>query len=112
MDDFKIPEDMQAVGQRVQTMTERGFPVSEVDVIKEALKDGLQSIVDERMEGNYYYVRWDSDFNGLSIFDAVNDLVGEIKPQDGQANFIEQFKDNAEQVWLLLDQETGKFVGR
>jgi hypothetical protein len=52
MDMQKIPEDMQDVRDRVALMAGRGFPVSEEDVIKEALKAGFQSIVDEKMDGH------------------------------------------------------------
>ena len=58
MNEHSIPEDMTQVADRVALMAARGFPVNEDDVIKEALKLGFQDIVDERMEGNYYTVRW------------------------------------------------------
>lgn len=112
MDDSQIPEDMAAVAARVQLMTDRGFPVSTDDVIREALKAGLQAIVNERMEGNYYYVRWDEQFWGLDVLDLVDELVGQVQPKSKQSNFIEQFKADADQVWFDFDQTAGSFIGR
>ncbi|GAK30097.1 hypothetical protein WOSG25_011940 [Weissella oryzae SG25] len=112
MDESQIPEDMTAVAARVQMMTDRGFPVSTDDVIKETLKAGLQAIVDERMEGNYYYVRWDEKFWGLDVLDLVDELVGQVQPISEQDNFIDQFKENADQVWFYFDKAAGNFIGR
>ena len=113
MDDTKLPEDMEAVLERVDLMTKRGFPVSVDDVIKETLKAGVQSIVDERMEGNYYAVRWNDNFTAFDLFDSINnDAVGEIKAADANVDYIEQFKLNSEVLWFTLDQQIGKLLGR
>ena len=112
MDDQKIPEDMTQVAERVALMTERGFPVAEEDVIKEALRAGFQSIVDERLDGNYYTVRWDEEFNALQMYDLDNAFVGEVKPDDGRPSYVDQFKQDAMGVWFTLDRAVGKVIGR
>lgn len=112
MDMQKIPEDMQDVRARVALMAGRGFPVSEEDVIKEALKAGFQSIVDEKMDGNYYTVRWDESFNALQVFGMDNELIGSAVPKEGSASFIEQFEVNATNTWYALDKDALKIIGR
>ena len=112
MNEGSIPEDMTQVADRVALMAARGFPVSEDDVIKEALKLGFQDIIDERMEGNYFTVRWDEDFRALQVFGIGNAYEGEAKPEDEQPSYIDQFKANAMNVWLALDRAASKIIGR
>lgn len=112
MDTEKIPEDMQDVRDRVALMAGRGFTVSEEDVIKEALKAGFQSIVDEKMDGNYYTVRWDEKFNALQILGMDNELVGSAVPKEAGPDFIKQFEANATNTWYALDKEALKVIGR
>ena len=112
MNTEKIPEDMQDVRDRVSLMAGRGFTVSEEDVIKEALKAGFQSIVDEKMDGNYYTVRWDENFNALQILGMDNELVGSAVPKEGESDFIKQFETNATNTWYALDKAALKVVGR
>ncbi|MDR3190745.1 MAG: hypothetical protein LBT80_05990 [Lactobacillaceae bacterium] len=112
MDTNKIPETMEEVDAQVALMSERGFPVTQDDVIKEALKAGFQDIVDERMEGSYYSVRWDAEFKALEVYNFDTGLVGRAVPADGGADFIAQFKANAMGVWFTLDKEAGKIIGR
>lgn len=112
MNEHSLPEDMTQVADRVALMAARGFPVSEDDVIKEALKLGFQDIVDERMEGNYYTVRWDEEFNALQVFGIENSFEGEAKPEEGKPSFIEQFKANSMNAWLALDRAASKIIGR
>ena len=112
MDESRIPEDMAEVQERVAVMTERGFPVKVDDVIKESLKLGLQDIVDERMEGNYYTIRWDENYFGLQLFGIDNEVIGIVKPAEGKSDYVAQFKENAANVWFQLDTEVGKIIGR
>jgi hypothetical protein len=112
MDDAKIPEDMEQVRDRVAVMASRGFPVAEDDVIKEALKLGFQDIVDERMEGNYFTVRWDEDFRALQVYGLASAYEGEAKPEDDKPSYVEQFKMNAMDVWFQLDRAASKIIGR
>ncbi|WP_057788775.1 hypothetical protein [Weissella minor] len=112
MADQKIPQDMQEVADQVTLMQARGFDVSETDVIREALKAGFQAIVDDRMDGNYDTVRWDDEFFALQIVSFGDELEGEAKPAEGEADFVEQFKVNANQVWFKLDNVAAKVIGR
>ena len=112
MNTQKIPEDMQDVRDRVDLMAGRGFPVSEEDVIKEALKKGFQSIVDEKMDGNYYTVRWDEAFHDLQVLVIDNELVGSAKPKADGPDFIKQFKTNATNTWFVLDKDALAIIGR
>lgn len=112
MDTQKIPEDMQDVRDRVALMAGRGFTVSEEDVIKEALKLGFQSIVDEKMDDNYYTVRWDESFHDLQVLGIDNELVGSATPKDDGPDFIKQFEINATNTWFTLDKEALAIIGR
>lgn len=112
VDEFKIPEDMEQVRDRVAVMAGRGFPVEEDDVIKEALKLGFQDIVDERMEGNYFTVRWDEDFRALQVYGLASAYEGEAKPEDDKPSYVEQFKKNAMDVWFQLDRAASQIIGR
>jgi len=113
MDDLnKIPETMEEVQARVTAMTQAGFPVSEDDVIKEAIKNGFQSLMDERMEGHYYTIHWNSEFTALDVFGSAEEMVGSALPEKGQASWVDQFKANADFTWFNLDKAAGKLIGR
>ena len=85
---------------------------SQEDVIKEALKKGFQSIVDEKMDGNYYTVRWDEAFHDLQVLGIDNELVGSAKPKADGPDFIKQFKINATNTWFVLDKDALAIIGR
>ncbi|MCM0582008.1 hypothetical protein H9L19_03880 [Weissella diestrammenae] len=108
----RIPESMTEVMDQVDQMTRAGFPVKVDDVVKEALKNGFQSLLDERMDGHYYSVHWDSAFEALDVFGSGEELVGQAKPAPDQDSWITQFKTNADVVWFNLDRAAGKLIGR
>ncbi|MBM7616900.1 hypothetical protein JOC36_000433 [Weissella uvarum] len=108
----KIPQDMQEVNDQVTLMQARGFDVTPEDVIQEALKLGFQSIVDDRLDGNYDTVRWDADLNALQLVGFDDELEGETKPAEGEPSFVEQFKENPSRLWFKLDNEAGRIIGR
>lgn len=112
MAEQKVPEDMQEVEDQVVLMRARGFEVSEDDVIREALKNGFQALVDDRLDGNYDTVRWDDDLKGLQIVSFDDTVEGEIRPAEDEASFIDQFKTDASKVWFKLDDAAGKIIGR
>lgn len=108
----KIPETMEAVEVRVAMMKQVGFPVAVDDVIKEAIKDGLQALLDEQMSGHYYTVHWDVNFKSLEVIGFGDEHVGDIEPEAGQPAWIDQFKTNTDMFWFNLDTAVSQLVGR
>ncbi|AVH75305.1 hypothetical protein [Weissella koreensis] len=108
----KIPETMEEVQTQVVMMQQTGFEVAEEDVIKESIKNGFQSLLDERMSGHYYTVHWNPAFTGLDVIGFGEEQIGLVEPVDNQLSWVEQFRANADAMWFNLDEAAGKLIGR
>lgn len=112
MDEHMIPENMNDVRDRVVLMQARGFEVTEDDVIKEALRNGFQDIIDDRADGAYFTIRWDETFTELWVVGMDSELEGKATPNEKFGSFVTQFKENASDVWFALDAASRKIIGR
>ena len=112
MDEHTIPENMSDVRDRVILMQARGFDVTEDDVIREALRAGFQDIVDYRADGAYFTIRWDDTFTELWILGVDSEIEGKAVPGEKYNSFVEQFKNDASEVWFALDSAARKAIGR
>ncbi|WP_243690831.1 hypothetical protein [Oenococcus oeni] len=55
MNEDKIPETIQDIKERAALMKSRGFSIGEEQVMSQAIKDGLQAIVNDLMDGEIFY---------------------------------------------------------
>lgn len=109
MNNNEIPVNLEEVKNQVSLMKEQGFPVTDDDVIEDALLRGLQNLIDIRTDGHYYTVHWtpDKTFEIRGIGAVVE---GHIQPK--RDNFVDDFKNNAPLLWDYLGDQASIIVGR
>ena len=110
MDNNKIPENLEEVQNQITLMKERGFEVSEDDVIRDSLLRGLQNLVDIRSDGHYYTVHWTPE-NSFEMRGIGAVVEGHIEPKTDK-NFVEEFKENSPLLWDYLGNQAAKIIGR
>ncbi len=103
----EIPQSMDDVVMQVAQRKLHGEEVTEDAVIKTAVRDILQALFDEALEGHYDDVKWSGD--DLVVTDIMGQPVGTVSPQG--ENFISDFRQNADALVLRLEDETSKLVG-
>lgn len=103
----EIPQSMDDVVMQVAQRKLHGEEVTEDAVIKTAVRDILQALFDEALEGHYDDVKWSGD--DLVVTDIMGQPVGTVSPQG--ESFISDFRQNADVLVLRLEDETSKLVG-
>ena len=103
----EIPQSMDDVVMQVAQRKLHGEEVTEDAVIKTAVRDILQALFDEAVEGHYDDVKWSGD--DLVVTDIMGQPVGTVSPQG--ESFISDFRQNADALVLRLEDETSKLVG-
>ena len=103
----EIPQSMDDVVMQVAQRKLHGEEVTEDAVIKTAVRDILQALFDEALEGHYDDVKWSGD--DLVVTDIMGQPVGTVSPQG--ENFISDFRQNADALVLRLEDEPSKLVG-
>ena len=103
----EIPQSMDDVVMQVAQRKLHGEEVTEDAVIKTAVRDILQALFDEALEGHYDNVKWSGD--DLVVTDIMGQPVGTVSPQG--ESFISDFRQNADALVLRLEDETSKLVG-
>ncbi|HJA21931.1 hypothetical protein [Limosilactobacillus panis] len=103
----EIPQSMDDVVMQVAQRKLHGEEVTEDAVIKTAVRDILQALFDEALEGHYDDVKWSGD--DLVVTDIMGQPVGTVSPQG--ESFISDFRQNADALVLRLEDETSKLVG-
>lgn len=109
MDENKVPMTLEAVKDRVTLMDARGFKITEDEVIDQSIKEGLQAIVDELLDGEYFTVQLVNP-KTFDILGIKGDLEGKILAKG--SSFVQDFKDNADRLWDSLWSQADKIVGR
>lgn len=103
----EIPQSMDDVVMQVAQRKLHGENVTEDEVIHQAVRDILQALFDEALEGHYDDVKWSAD--KLEVTDFMGAKVGEIGPQG--TSFITDFRENTDALILRLEAETARLVG-
>lgn len=103
----EIPQSMDDVVMQVAQRKLHGENVTEDAVIKTAVRDILQALFDEALEGHYDDVKWSA--NNLVVTDIMGQPVGTVSPQSD--SFITDFRHNADALVLRLEEQTTKLVG-
>lgn len=103
----EIPQSMDEVVMQVAQRKLHGENVTEDEVIKNAVRDILQALFDEALEGHYDDVNWSG--RDLAVTDIMGKLVGKVSPAGD--SFIADFRQNADELVLRLEEKTTKLVG-
>lgn len=104
---IQIPENMEEVAMKIAQYQVHGQHLEMDDVIKDAVRDTLQEFMDEALEGHYDDVAWVGE--DLVVTDIMGEKVGSASPI--HANFIEDFKADANELVLRLEQQAAQIVG-
>lgn len=103
-----VPENMHEVQEKLNYLIEKGNETSEEKVIREAVLENSQQILDGDLEGPYWKVAWQTEDKRLVVFDIMNKEVGTIPSLS--ASFIEDFRHNAPHLIRYLAEEIQKIV--
>lgn len=96
MDSMDVADDYQEVKDQVAILNARGANVTEEQVIERTLLRGLEQIMDYRMDGTFYNVKW-NDKKELEIYDVYHELAGTIAPKG--TSLVEDFKQDDQGLW-------------
>lgn len=103
-----VPENMYEVEQRLNHFKEKGESITEEEVIRQAVLDNSQQILDGDLEGPYWKVKWQLEDQTLAIFDIMNKQVGTVDSLSG--SFIADFRTSAPNVIRHLAEAIQKIV--
>lgn len=103
----EIPSNMEEVAMKIAAAKVHGQDLATDEVIKDAIRDTMQAFMDEALEGHYDDVSWDGE--QLVVTDFTSKQVGTVAP-NGES-FVANFKANADQLSLKLENAAAKIVG-
>lgn len=103
-----VPENMYEVDEKLKYLIEKGIETTEEEVIRQAIRDNSQQILDGDLEGPYWKVEWQTTDKVLAIFDIMNKEVGTVESLSG--SFVEDFRNSAPNVIRQLAEEIQKIV--
>ena len=102
-----VPENMEEVAMKIAQYQVHGQHLEMDDVIKDAVRDTLQEFMDEALEGHYDDVAWAGE--NLVVTDIMGEKIGMAAPI--RDSFIEDFKTDADELVLRLEQQAAQIVG-
>lgn len=102
-----VPENMEEVAMKVAQNQVHGRQVSQDEVIHDAVRDILQALLDDALEGHYDDVKWAG--SQLEVTDAMGAKVGTVSST--KASFEEEFKADPDQLKARLADEVDHIVG-
>lgn len=103
----EIPTNMEEVAMKIAAAKVHGQDLATDTVIRNAVRDTMQAFMDEALEGHYDDVSWDGDH--LVVTDFTGKSVGAVTPSGD--SFVADFKANADQLSLKLENAATKIVG-
>ncbi|MGG5370881.1 hypothetical protein [Enterococcus sp. AZ196] len=103
-----VPENMHEVEQKLNYLIEKGKDTSEEEVIRQAVLDNSQQILDGDLEGPYWKVKWQPEDQTLAVFDIMNKEVGTVESLSG--SFTTDFRKSAPNVIRHLAEKIQKIV--
>lgn len=103
-----VPENMQEVEEKLTYLIEKGIETNEEEVIREAVLENSQQILDGDLEGPYWKVAWQTKDQRLAVFDIMNKEVGTVSSLSD--SFIEDFRSSAPNLIRYLAEEIQKIV--
>ncbi|MGM0140160.1 hypothetical protein IGI65_002639 [Enterococcus sp. DIV0755b] len=103
-----VPTNMNEVAEKLTEDKNRGIETTEEIVIKQAVLDNAQDILNGALEGPYWKVKWRKEDESLVIYDIMNQEVGTVSAAEN--SFSKNFKDNPAAVIRSLDDQIQKIV--
>ncbi len=103
---IEIPVNLEEAAMKVAQQQVRGNEVSLEAVIKQAIVDNVQAMLDHELDGHYDDAKLTD--KGLQITDFMGDLVGMITYEP---DLVTGFKTDADQFQDYLAQQVTKLVG-
>lgn len=103
-----VPENMHEVAEKLNYLTEKGIETNEEEIIREAVLENSQQILDGDLEGPYWKVAWQAQDQTLVVFDIMNKEVGAVTSLSG--SFIKDFRNSAPNLIRYLAEEIQKIV--
>lgn len=103
-----VPENMFEVDQKLNYFLEKGETITEEEVIRQAILDNAQQILDGDLEGPYWKVKWQPEDQTLAFFDIMNKEVGTVDSLSD--SFSADFRKSAPNVIRHLAEKIQKIV--
>lgn len=102
-----VPESMEEVAMKVAQYQVHGQQVTPEQVIHDAVRDTLQALLDDALEGHYDDVHWVDD--QLKVTDSMGADVALVSPE--HTDFVADFKQDPSAVKDYLADQVAKMVG-
>lgn len=106
---IQIPQSMTEVEVQLLDRQKHGEHVTKEEIIRNAVRDTLQALMDEALDGHYDDVKWDDQGHDLVIYDIMGKEVGRVAPK--KATFIDDFTASPDSMMLHFDDAVTKVVG-
>lgn len=103
----EVPSNMEEVAMKIAAAKVHGQTLSADEVIRDAVRETMQAMMDEALEGHYDDVNWAG--KQLVVTDFTGQQVGVVKPLSD--SFINDFRQDADQLALKLEQAATEIIG-
>jgi len=104
---IQVPTDMDEVQLRQLQLKQQGETVTEEVIIRQAVLDIFQNVLDQIEDGHYDTADWAAETLTVTDIDGVQTAV--IQPQSD--SFITDFRQNADATEDYLEQQAIKASG-
>ncbi|MGR3741572.1 hypothetical protein [Companilactobacillus sp. DQM5] len=101
-----VPVNMLEVKQKLEWSLSNNIKTNEEQIIIDALKENVQSMVNDVLEGPYWTVKWVND--DLEIPDISQNFIENISMK--KDTLIQKFKNNAPVLIQQLFKEVQRIV--
>ncbi|WP_125765200.1 hypothetical protein [Levilactobacillus mulengensis] len=104
---IQVPTDMDEVQMRQLQLKQQGEDVSEDVIIRQAVLDIFQNVLDQIEDGHYDTAAWAGET--LTVTDINGDQTAVVKPQGD--SFVADFRENSDAAEDYLEQQAIKASG-
>lgn len=103
-----VPTNMQEVADKLAYELSKGKDSTEESVIRRAVLDNAQQMLDGALEGPYWKALWQEEDHSIEIQDIMNKPVGTVLPV--QTDFISDFREAAPSLLQKMANQIQKIV--
>lgn len=103
-----VPANMTEVAEKIAYLKSKGNDVTEAEVIRQAVLDNGQQMLDGALEGPYWKLKWQDGDSKLAVFDIMNKEVGVVSSPSG--SFSNDFRNNTPNFVRYLADHIQKIV--
>lgn len=104
---IQVPTDMDEVQMRQLQLKQQGETVTEDAIIRQAVLDIFQNVLDQIEDGHYDTADWAGE--ALTVTDINGDQTAVVQPQSD--SFITDFRKNSDATEDYLEQQAIKASG-